>query len=508
MIEGSVPGYAGPDYSSPEQSAPEHGATERSGTEQSGPVYSGPEYSAPQSSMPGFSTPGQGGGPGNPGYGWYPPPPPPPRRGGRGVLSHLGVAVLAAAVAVGATLALDHPASTGGTTAVTTPNLPGASAVPQPASSTPAAATPSGSGIQTVVNKVEPGMVIINSTIQYQGEVAAGTGMVINSNGLVLTNNHVIEDSTKLTATVVATGKTYPVTVLGYDKTGDIALIQVENAPKLTTVPLGNSAAVKAGTSVVALGNAEGGGTILPAAGTITAVNQQITASDSGGTITSETLHGMLQTNANIVSGDSGGPLSDASGQVIGMDTAGNGQSNGQGTGLNLGTGEQTQATGFAIPINTALAVAQQIAAGRASSTVSIGYPPFIGIFYTASTDSNPQQQLQNEAGNQGGFGGFGGSQQPACYTSNTNLQVPAQAAPVNSGALVDGVICSSPAANAGLTGGAVITAVDGKTVTTPNQLATTLAPFKPGDTITVTWANLNGKSTTSSLHLVAGPPQ
>ena len=505
MIEGSGSGYAGPEYSSPDQSAPEQG----------GPEYSGPEYSAPQHPQYGtfgFGAPEQGGGagPGNPGFGWYPPPPPPPRRGGRSVLSHLGVAVLAAAVAVGATLVVDRPSSTNDATAVTTPNLPGSSAVPQPGSSTSGSGSgsSSGSGIQNVVNKVEPGMVLINSTIQYQGEVAAGTGMVINSDGLVLTNNHVIEDSTKLTATTIGGNKTYNVTVLGYDKTGDIALIQLQNAHGLTTVPLGNSATVKAGTPVVALGNAEGGGTILPAAGTITALNQNITASDNGGTITSENLKGLLQTNADIVSGDSGGPLSTASGQVIGMDTAGQAQSSGLGTGQSLGAGEQGQSTGYAIPINTALAVARQIAAGKASSTISIGYPPFIGIFYTASADSNPQQQLQNETGSQGGFGGFGGFQQPSCYTSNQNLQAPSQAASVSSGALVDGVICGSPAAQAGLTGGAVITAVNGKSVRTPNQLASTLAPFKPGDTISITWANLNGKSTSSSLHLVAGPPQ
>jgi len=262
---------------------------------------------------------------------------------------------------------------------------------------------------------------------------------------------------------------------------------------------------------VVALGNAEGGGTVLPAAGTVTALNQKITASDEGGSVMQENLKGMLETNANIVSGDSGGPLSNSSGQVIGMDTAGNsGQGNGQGP--NLGMGEQTQSTGFAIPINTALAVARQIAAGKASATISIGYPPFIGIFYTASSVANPQQQAEAENGSgrgNGGFGGFGGfGGQSSCVTSNAGLQPVQQVAPVSAGALIDGVICGSPAANAGLTSGTVITAVNGKKISTPNQLAGTLAPFKPGDTVTISWSNLNGQSTTSTLHLVAGPPQ
>jgi S1-C subfamily serine protease len=462
-----------------------------------------------ESSGPGYGDPGYGG-PGGPGYGWYPPPPPPPpRRGGRRILSHLGVAVLAAAVGVGVTLAVDQP-GTSSPTAAANPNLPGSSAVPSPPSSAPttvpspsSSASGSTAGVQAVINKVEPGMVIINSTIQYQSEEGAGTGMVINSDGLVLTNNHVIEDSTKLTATVVATGKTYSATVVGYDTTGDVALIKLADASGLTTVPLGNSSTVKSGTSVVALGNAEGQGEIVPAAGSVTGTNKTITASDQGGTITSETLHGMLETNADIVSGDSGGPLSDAAGQVIGMDTA----------GQSVSMGEQATAEGFAIPINTALSVASQIAAGQASSTITIGYPPFIGVYVASGTSSNPQSQAEQQSGSQGNsFGGFGGGfgqQQPppACYTSNANLQVPSQIAPVNSGTLIDGVICGSPADSAGMTGGDVITAVNGKTVGAPSQLQSILATLRPGDTATVTWVNLNGQSKTSTLHLAAGPP-
>jgi S1-C subfamily serine protease len=455
------------------------------------------------SSGPGYGDPDYGGAPGGPGYGWYPPPPPPPKRGRRGILSHLGVAVLAAAVGVGATLALDHQGTASTPAAASSPGLPGASAVPTPTSTAAPAPVPSPSGsragAQSVVSKVEPGVVIINSTIQYQSEIGAGTGMVINSDGLVLTNNHVIEDSTKLTATVPATGKTYQATVVGYDVTGDVALIKLQGASGLTTVPIGNSSTVKTGAPVVALGNAEGGGTIVPAAGSITGVNQTITASDEGGTVSTETLHGMLQTDADIVSGDSGGPLSTTSGQVIGMDTA----------GQSVSMGEQATPTGFAIPINTALSVASQIAAGKANSTISIGYPPFIGIYYTKDSNSNPRQQAQDEEQGQGGqFGGFGGlGQQNSCVTGNADLQVPSQIAPVSSGALVDGVICGSPAANAGMTSGSVITAVNGTTVSTPDQLAGTLAPFRPGDTVTITWANLNGQSTTSTLHLAAGPP-
>jgi S1-C subfamily serine protease len=338
----------------------------------------------------------------------------------------------------------------------------------------------------------------------------AATGMVINPDGLVLTNNHVIEDSTKITATVVATGKTYPATVIGYDKTGDIALIKLEGAAGLRTVPVGNSVTVKTGAPVVALGNAEGQGTIIPAGGQVTGLGKAITASDQGGAAAAETLHGMIQTNAGIVPGDSGGPLASTSGQVIGMNTAGN----------SVSLGQQAPAAGFAIPINTALAVARQIAAGHASATVTVGYPPFLGIFIGSGTSSSPQAQAQAQAQQNGfgdGFGGFGGfngfgppgtTAPPACYASNTDLAVPSAIAPASSGTLIDGTICGSPAATAGMTSGSVITAINGQPAGAPAHLTTLLARYRPGDTISLTWVSATGKTTTSSIHLAAGPPQ
>jgi S1-C subfamily serine protease len=208
----------------------------------------------------------------------------------------------------------------------------------------------------------------------------------------------------------------------------------------------------------------------------------------------SETLHGMIQTNANIVPGDSGGPLASSAG-VIGMDTAG-------------GEGNNQQAsTGFAIPINTALSVARQIAGGHASSTVMIGYPPFVGIFTGSGPDSSPRAQAQQEQQQNGGFSGGSGNT-PRCYTSNSGLTVPSAIAPVGSGTLIIGTICGSPAASAGMTGGAVITALNGQAVRSPDDLTGILSRFHPGDTISVTWVSPSGQRTTSSLHLTAGPPQ
>ena len=405
---------------------------------------------------------------------------PPSRRGSGSWLTHTIVGVLAAGIAVAVVLLFFSPTSS---------SLPGSGAVPAPAASSP----PLASSQQAIVTKVKPGLVLINTTLQYDSEAAAGTGMVVNTDGLVLTNNHVIEDSTKITATVVSTGKTYPAKVIGYDQTGDVALIQLQNASGLTTVPIGNSTSAKAGEAVVAMGNAEGQGHVTATPGHITALNQTITASDEAGSTTSETLYGTIQTNADIVPGDSGGPLASSTG-VIGMDTAGN------------DAGDQQAPAGFAIPINTALSVARQIAAGHASSVITIGYPPFMGIFVGSGSSSNPQTQAQQQAQQNGDSGDSGST--PACYTSNEDLTAPSAVAPVSSGTLIDGTICGSPAASAGMTGGAVITAVNGQAAGSPDNLTGILKRFHPGNTISVTWVSPSGKRTTSSLHLTAGPPQ
>jgi len=400
------------------------------------------------------------------------------------MLTHTIMAVLGAALATGLLLAFYNPTSGSSGT-----SLPGSGAVPAPGSGS----TSLTGGEQAIVTNVKPGLVIINTTLQYSSAAAAGTGMVINADGLVLTNNHVIDGSTKITATAGSTGKTYPATVVGYDKTRDIALIQLQNASGLATVPIGSSSSVKVGNAVVAMGNAEGRGTITAKPGQVTALDQSITASDDGGSTASETLHGMIQTNADIVPGDSGGPLASSAG-VIGMDTAGN------------DAGSQQPSTGFAIPINTALSVARQIAGGHASSTVTIGYPPFAGIFIGSGPDRSPQAQAQQEEQQNGGIGSNGSA--PRCYTRNSNLTVPSAIAPVSSGALIIGTICEGPAASVGMTGGAVITAVNGQAVGSSDDLAGILSRFHPGDTISVTWVSPSGQRTTSSLHLTAGPPQ
>ena len=176
--------------------------------------------------------------------------------------------------------------------------------------------------MNAIASKVDPGLVDINTTLGYQQEQAAGTGIVLSSNGVILTNNHVIDGATSISVTDVGNHKTYTASVVGYDRTKDIAVLQLHNASGLQTATLGNSSNASVGEDVVGVGNAGGtGGTPSAAGGTVTALNQSITASDDGDG-TSEQLSGLIETNADIQPGDSGGALVDTSGDVLGIDTA------------------------------------------------------------------------------------------------------------------------------------------------------------------------------------------
>src|SRR5262249_55969418 len=202
--------------------------------------------------------------------------------------------------------------------------------------------TGSTSDTDAIAAKVAPALVDINVTFGYKGAQGAGTGIVLTSKGEVITNNHVINGATKISVTDIGNGKTYSANVVGYDASHDIAVLQLQGASGLTTAKIGDSSQAAVGQSVVAIGNAGGtGGTPSNAGGSITDLNQSITASDDlGGT--SEQLSGLIQVNADIQPGDSGGSLVNTSGEVIGIDTAAS-----QGYSLQS-TGNQ----GYAIPIN------------------------------------------------------------------------------------------------------------------------------------------------------------
>ena len=245
-----------------------------------------------------------------------------------------------------------------------------------------------------ITSKVSPGLVDVVSTLGDENGEAAGTGMVLTSTGEVLTNNHVIDGATSISVTDIGNGRTYKASVVGYDKTQDVAVLQLQDASGLTTVSLGNSATVSTGQSVVAIGNAEGkGGQPSVVTGSVTALNQSITASDEGSG-TSEQLTGMIETNAPIEPGDSGGSLVNSAGQVVGMDTAASTssetptaqtanpgqQSQGQSGQSQSGQSQSSGTQAFAIPINEAVSIAAQIEGGNSSATVHLGSTAFLGV--------------------------------------------------------------------------------------------------------------------------------
>ena len=265
----------------------------------------------------------------------------------------------------------------------------------------------------------------------------------------------------------------------------------------LPTESFGNSSQVSLGTPVLALGNAEGRGGAKPAQGIINALDRSIQASDQGSNST-ENLNHMLQTNARIQEGDSGGALANNAGQVIGMITAAN-------TGTSGRYGSSGGTLGFAIPINSALTIARQIASGRPSATVSIGLPGFLGVEVATSDSSNPQQQAADQAqAGSGGRGAAGGGS--SCQVNNQQTSVPARVAPVAAGALIVGVLCDTAAASAGMVPGDVITSVDGQPITTPGSLTGMAGKHHPGDIVSVLWVSLNGVEHTTRMMLGQGP--
>ncbi|TCO52302.1 S1C family serine protease [Actinocrispum wychmicini] len=308
---------------------------------------------------------------------------------------------------------------------------------------------------QAVGAKVAPGLVDVNTELGFRGGQAAGTGIVLTADGEVLTNNHVVAGATRIQVTDIGNGRTYQASVVGYARGEDIAVLKLKNAAGLATAPLGDSDKVAVGDAIVGIGNAGGvGGAPSLAPGTVTALNQSITASDESGGST-EQLSGLIQVNANIQGGDSGGALADGSGQVIGVDTAAS-------AGYRLGRrggGQVTATQGYAIPINQAVAIARQIQSGAGSATVHIGETAIIGVSVGGST-----------------------------------------------GATVSEVVAGGPAAQAGLAAGDVITSIGDTAIDSATTLTHLLDQHHPGDTVQVTWVDRVEQQHTATVRLATGP--
>ncbi len=419
------------------------------------PAFPPPQGFPPPSSWPPPSAPST-------------PPPGAPRR-------HRRPAGLVAAAAVGLAL--------GGLALVAGPRSGSAS--------TPTASDLYASGtldVNAVAAKVDPAIVDINTTLQ--GGAAAGTGMVLTSSGVVLTNNHVIDGATSIRVQIAGTGASHSATVLGYDATDDVALLQVQGVSNLPTVKIGDPSELQVGDAVLGLGNALGrGGTPAPALGSVTALGQTITATDEGGA-NPETLKNLIEVDAPIQPGDSGGPLVDANGNVVGMDSAGS-ASSGAGR-FSLG-GTSSTGDGFAIPIDDALAIARKIESGQSSSTVHIGDRAILGV----EIDDSSASASSTGSGRFGGFNPF----DPFGGSDNSSTS------PSSNGAAVADVQPGSPADNAGIAAGDTITSIGTKSVGSADDLSSALGSSKPGDKVQVGWTDSSGQSHTATVTLVAGPP-
>ena len=285
-------------------------------------------------------------------------------------------------------------------------------------------------------------------------EVGGGSGFIISSDGLILTNKHVVSDTGASYSVLTNDGKTYNAKVLARDPNQDLAVLKID-ATGLPTVSLGESNGLQLGQTAIAIGNALGQFSNTVSVGVVSGLARTVTAAapDTGA---QETISGVIQTDAAINPGNSGGPLLNLQGQVIGIDTA-------------IASGAEN--IGFAIPIDQAK---HDISSVESTGQIQA---PFLGVRYTPVTPTFAQQQ---------------------------NL-------PITYGALVRGdstgpaVEPGSPAAAAGIQAEDIIEKVDGQTIDSTHDLATIINQYNVGDVVTLT-INRGGKEMTLNVTLAKRP--
>ena len=316
---------------------------------------------------------------------------------------------------------------------------------------TPSPNSSGGGSLDAAAARVIPAIVDINTTLG-NGQ-AAGTGMIISSTGEILTNNHVVASSSSITVTVEGRSQTYSAHVVGVNVAQDVAVIQIDQSVSgLPTVTFADSSAVQVGDSVLAIGNALGqGGTPRVTQGHVTALNQTITTGT--GQNDAETLSGMVQSDAVIYEGDSGGALVNSSGQVIGMITAGQAQ----------GFRSAASDVGYAVSSNNAVTQANRIRARETGSDLTYGQVGYLGVSVSGQ--------------------------------------------PTVAGALIVGVQGGSPAASAGITAGSVITRVGATDITSAAALGAAIKSHRPGERVSVTWTTQDGATRTATVTLGAINP-
>jgi serine protease Do len=298
--------------------------------------------------------------------------------------------------------------------------------------------------------QVEPAVVAIDTEIDYQNAIGVGTGIVIDPGGQVLTNFHVVQGADRITATVA--GRSFPAELVGYDRRHDVAVLQLLGAGGLPTAPIGDAEQLVEGEPVVALGNARGTGAPLTReVGTITGFGRTVNAEDAL-TGSSDELTGLIEFAAPVRAGDSGGPVVNGAGQVVGITTAAS-------VNFRLGPGGE----GFAIPINDAMAVAGQIRSRVPSDSVHIGPPVLLGVGVRTAPRDGP-------------------------------------------GVLIQEVLRGGPAEQAGILDGDILTVLDGTSLDSATTLTYVLDRHYPGDVVDLVWIDATGQERTGKATLTPGP--
>lgn len=322
--------------------------------------------------------------------------------------------------------------------------------------------------ISQLVTEVSPSVVsiVVQQAVQnnslYFGttqsiQQGAGSGIVLSSDGIIVTNKHVIPDNVKKVSITTSDGKTYDnVDVIARDPRSsvDIAFLKVNGVNNLKPAKLGDSSKTSVGTSVIAIGYALGEFDNTVTSGIISGVGRPITAGDGQ---SAETLTNLFQTDAAINPGNSGGPLLNLAGEVIGINTA--------------VAGDGAQNIGFAIPIND---VKPQINSILKNGKIEV---PYLGVRYVMLTPAIAQKyQLSRDSG-----------------------------AWLKAGDSSQAVINGSPADKAGLKEGDIIFKVNGQDVNDKNPLASVLSKYNVGDTLDIEYSR-DGKNSTTKATLQPAP--
>jgi 2-alkenal reductase len=292
------------------------------------------------------------------------------------------------------------------------------------------------SAIIDAVDSVAPAVVTIQAQTD-AGLAGTGSGFIFDADGWILTNRHVVEDSSELVA-VLEDGRQFDATVYGVDTLTDLAILKVETDGDLPVAPLGTSADLEPGQLAIAIGNPQGQYPGAVTTGVVSGLGRRIQAGDATES-SAEQLSNLIQTDAAINPGNSGGPLVNSAGQVIGVNTA---------------VSTSAQGIGFAIPIDIAKPILAQALNGEELTR------PWIGVYYQLITPGLAEQE--DLPVDEGALIGSGTPGTPAVFPD-------------------------SPAAQAGLQEGDIVVAVDGERIDTESDLSSFLLPHAPGDTVTLT---------------------